>query len=176
MNDQQTPENRGQPRRLWRYVIGASLVGAIAAGLGVASLAYAQAGGYGGRHGGLYDADPQTMQNRVEAMVKFRLAGIDASEAQQSKIADIMVSAARDLRPLHKQQREAHKAAMALLSKPQIDRGALETLRVKQMGLADQISRRVTQSMADAAEVLTPDQRAKLAEQMAKRHRRHGTG
>ncbi len=176
MNDQQTPENRGQPRRPWQYVIGASLIGAIAAGLGAASLARAHDGWYGGRHGGLYSADPQTMQNRAEAMVKFRLAGIDASEAQQSKIADIMVSAARDLRPLREQQHDAHKAAIALLAKPQIDRGALEALRVKQMQLADQISKRATQSMADAADVLTADQRAKLAALMAKRHGRSGTG
>jgi Spy/CpxP family protein refolding chaperone len=42
------------------------------------------------------------------------------------------------------------------------------------MQLADQISKRFTQSMADAADVLTADQRAKLAELRAKRHGRSG--
>ncbi len=177
MNDRQTPENPGQPRRIWRYVILTTLIGAVAAGLGAASLGYAQRGGwYGGGRGGFYDADPQTMQRRAEAMVKFRLARIDASEAQQKQIADIMVASMNDLRTLRQQYREAHKAALDILGQPKIDRAALEALRVKEMQLTDQISKRVTQSLADAAEVLTPEQRAKLAQSMAHRHGPRGTG
>jgi Spy/CpxP family protein refolding chaperone len=66
---------------------------------------------------------------------------------------------------------------MQLLSQPQIDRGALEALRAKQSRAMDEISRRLTQSLADAAEVLTPEQRGKLAERMERRRGRwHGRG
>jgi periplasmic protein CpxP/Spy len=37
------------------------------------------------------------------------------------------------------------------------------------MQAADALSRRMTQAMADAAEVLTPEQRAKVAEHMQRR-------
>jgi Spy/CpxP family protein refolding chaperone len=80
----------------------------------------------------------------------------------------------RELRPLRDQAREARRQVMDILSKPQIDRGALEALRAKQAQTMDQISRRISQSLADAAEVLTPDQRAKLAERMGERRHRHG--
>jgi len=61
-----------------------------------------------------------------------------------------------------------------LLAAPTIDRAALEQVRVAQMQSADARSRRTLQAMADAAEVLTPEQRAKAAERMRRRmERRH---
>ena len=100
-----------------------------------------------------------------------------ANSLEPKKIAEIMTTAMRELRPLREQGREARRQAMEILSKPQVDRGALEALRAKQVQLADQVSRRITQSLADAAEALTPDQRAKLAERMeSRRGRWHGRG
>ena len=84
-----------------------------------------------------------------------------------------MTTTMRDMRPLREQHRQARKQVMEMLSKPQIDRTALEAVRTKEIQVADQLSKRLTQSMADAAEVLTPDQRAKLAEKMAQHRGRH---
>jgi hypothetical protein len=53
-----------------------------------------------------------------------------------------------------------------VFSAASIDRNALEQLRSEQMRLAESISRRMLAQMADAAEVLTPAQRTKLAERM----------
>ncbi len=162
-------------RRPWRGLAIASLIGGLAAGLG-AGLAHAHGPhGWGGWHRGFDDSDPQAMQRRAEASVRWMLADIDATEAQQQKITEIMLTTMRELRPVREQARAARRQAMEILSKPQVDRGALEALRAQQSQLVDQISRRLTDSLADAAEVLTPDQRAKLAERMA-RHRggRHG--
>ena len=113
---------------------------------------------------------PQVMQRRAEARVKWLLADIDASDAQQKKIAELMTATMTDLRPLRQQARDARREAMQLLAQPQIDRGALEALRAKQAQAMELISRRITQSLADAAEVLTPEQRAKLAARMERRH------
>jgi Spy/CpxP family protein refolding chaperone len=162
------------PRHWWRRLTLASLVAVLVAGGG---LAHAHGGpGWGGWHRGADDADPQVMQRRAEARVKWMLADVDATEAQQKKIAELMTAAMTDLRPLRQQARDARREAMQLLAQPQIDRGALEALRAKQAQAMDYISRRITQSLADAAEVLTPEQRAKLAQRMERRHGRHGRG
>jgi len=173
VNDQFRPEgtpSSHRARRTWRRFAIASVIGGLIAGLG--GLAHAHGGPGWGGHGwhGFDESNPQAMQRRAEARVKWMLADIDASEAQQKKIAEIMTANMRELQPLRRQARDARRQAMELLAQPQIDRGALEALRAQQAQLVDQISRRITQSLADAAEVLTPDQRAKLAERMRERH------
>ena len=55
------------------------------------------------------------------------------------------------------------------MSAPVIDRAALEQIRASQLQLAEQLSLRITQALADTAEVLTPEQRAALAERIQRR-------
>ena len=122
-----------------------------------------------GRHGG-----GAMSEERIEKMVKHLGVEIDATPEQQEKLAAIAKQAAKDLEPLRGQAMEARKQAMELLSQPTVDRAALEKLRVSKLEHADAVSRRITQALGDAAEVLTPEQRKKLAEHMANRRGRWG--
>jgi Spy/CpxP family protein refolding chaperone len=70
--------------------------------------------------------------------------------------------------------REARQQAVALLAEPTVDRAALEVLRAGQLQLAEGASRRLTQALADVADVLTPEQRRQLAERAARWHGRRG--
>ena len=101
-------------------------------------------------------------------MVKHLAVEVDATPEQQEKLVAIAKSAAKDLAPLRGQAMETRKQAMELLSAPSIDRAAIEKLRLAKLQHADAASRRVTQAFADAAEVLTPEQRKKLAEHAAR--------
>jgi Spy/CpxP family protein refolding chaperone len=78
------------------------------------------------------------------------------------------------------QMRGLMQQRMKLLAAPQIDRGALEALRDKQMALANQLSRDRTQTQYEMAQILTPKQRAKLYAMMEHRmermEHRHGPG
>jgi len=55
---------------------------------------------------------------------------------------------------------------------PSIDRARVEALRLEQMQQADRGSRRIVQGLADAAEVLIPSQRIRLAAHLKAAH--HG--
>jgi Spy/CpxP family protein refolding chaperone len=124
--------------------------------------------GQPGWHGG-FDADPAAQGRRIDAMLGRWLADVDATPEQRERIAAIMKGAANDLAANRASRADARRQALALLAAPTIDRAQLEKLRVEQMQLADFSSRRMLQAMADSAEVLTPAQRAKLAERRAQR-------
>lgn len=166
----------GQARRPWRRFLLAALVGGLTAGAGAHAFAHGGPfGGMGGPRGwgmGAGETDPAAMQRRAEGMVRMWLADVDVSEAQQKRIAEIMSTTMRELAPLREKHREGRQQAIAALAKPQVDRNALEAIRAQQLALADQMSRRMTQSMVEVAEVLTPEQRAKVAERMQARHER----
>jgi len=144
---------------------------ALAGGAAVAQPMPGGPGGPGGGWHGGFDMDPATQGKRIDAMVAWWLADVDASAEQRERIAAIMKGAANDLAANRKSRADARRQAMALLAAPTIDRAELEKLRVEQMQLADFSSRRMLQAMADSADVLTPAQRAKIAE---KRQQRRG--
>jgi Spy/CpxP family protein refolding chaperone len=125
--------------------------------------------GFGGWHGGMNDMDPAAMTRRIEAMVAFSLADIDASPEQRERITAIMKAAATDLQSSRTQHMQARRRSMELLAAPKIDRAQLEKLRAEQMQLGDAASRRMLQAMMDSAEVLAPEQRSKLAERWQRR-------
>ena len=111
-------------------------------------------------------------------MLKHLYVEIDATQAQQQQLDPIVRGAVKDLMPLRRRLREARLQAMDLFTRDHVDRAAFEKLRREQMELADQASKRLTEALADAAEVLTPLQRKQLAERF--RHMRgrrwHGRG
>jgi Spy/CpxP family protein refolding chaperone len=138
----------------------------------LAALAAGFVGGYAGRSfahgpGSLMSEtmDPAQMDERVERMVKHLAVEVDATPEQREKLTTIAQSAARDLAPLRGNMKRAHQRAIDLLSAEKVDHAAVENLRAEQIALMDAVTKRLTQALADAADVLTVDQRRKLAEQ-----------
>jgi Spy/CpxP family protein refolding chaperone len=147
----------------------ATLLGGLAAGVGFKALAH---GGWrrGAMHGPI---DPAELEQRLDRMLKHLYVEIDATEEQKQKLEPIVKQAAKDLAPMRESLHAGRREAIELLTQDRIDAAAIEALRAKQIGLADQASQRLTRALADAAEVLTPEQRKGLAAHFARRHYRH---
>lgn len=122
--------------------------------------------------------DPARMDEQVDRMVKRFASTVDATPEQQQKLAAIARGASRDVAPARDKLRDARKQAIEIGRAPTVDRAALEKLRAEQLQLADSVSKRMTQALADAAEVLTPEQRQKISGRLAERleRREHGWG
>ncbi|MBL8384301.1 MAG: Spy/CpxP family protein refolding chaperone [Burkholderiales bacterium] len=178
--DTPTPQAAGTPctrgrRHGFRFGKALTVIAiAAAAGFagGYAGKSFAQ--GFGQRGAMSAALDPAQMDERVERMVRHFAVAVDASPEQKDRLAAIARDVARDMAPLREKMRAARKEGIALMAAPAVDRAALERLRAEQVGLADASSRRVTQALADAAEVLTPEQRQKLAERAQRFGERRG--
>lgn len=107
---------------------------------------------------------PAQIDDRIDRMTKHMAIELDATAEQQAKLATIAKAAVADLRPLQEKARAARAQAVTLLTAPSIDRSAIERLRAENVGLAETASKRITQALADAAEVLSPEQRRKVAD------------
>ena len=155
--------------RRWLFAGIAAVVGAVSiAGISYADNAPGCDGprhGMMGRHGDMMD--PAQAGARVDRMIERMLA--DGTATQKAQVAAIIKAALADLKPLREQHRTARAEGIKLLTQPTVDRAALEQLRASQLQLAEQMSKRLTQALADTAEVLTPEQRARLGERLAKR-------
>ncbi|MGE5777772.1 MAG: Spy/CpxP family protein refolding chaperone [Hyphomicrobiales bacterium] len=165
-------QRRGRRGTFLIALVAVALVAGITGNL--LSKAFGQGGSWhhiswhdGGVFGG--PLSPAQIDDRIDRMTKHMAIELDATTDQQVKIANIAKAAVADLRPLHEKAHATRAQAITLLTAPTIDRSAIERLRAEQIGLAETASKRIAQALADVAEVLSPEQRRKVADWMASR-------
>jgi Spy/CpxP family protein refolding chaperone len=110
--------------------------------------------------------DPAQAEDRADRMVRHMAIELDATDAQQDKLRAVVKAAVKDLIPLREKAQSARLKARELLTQPTIDRAEIEKFRTEQVALADTFTKRVSQAIGDAAEILTPDQRRKLNDRL----------
>jgi Spy/CpxP family protein refolding chaperone len=71
---------------------------------------------------------------------------------------------------MREQHHQNHQTMLQALTRPTIDRAALGDIRDAELQLAEEVSKRLVTSLADIAEVLTPEQRTRLAEFIGRWH------
>ena len=121
-----------------------------------------------GGQGMMFHGSPEHMGRMIDHM----LDGLNASDAQRSQIKQIAVQAAADLKAQAASGRGLRQRGMQIFAAPTVDANAAEQLRQQMLQQHDQMSRRVTQAMVAVANVLTPEQRAKIGERMGDRQAR----
>lgn len=159
-------EDRTTKRRSFFKRAGmVTVIGGLMAGIGVTGWAH----GEHGHRGAAFAPE------RVEFMVKHLAVDVDATPEQRARLTEIAKAAATELAPMREKAKAARKQAIDLLGSPTVDRAAMERLRAEQIAAMDAVSRRLTKAIADAAEVLTPEQRKQLAVRFRDHPRRtHG--
>ncbi|MBI5258536.1 MAG: periplasmic heavy metal sensor [Burkholderiales bacterium] len=156
-------------RSAWR-ITGAALILALAGT--AAQMAQAQPGGGMGPMGGpmgAHMAGPMGGGHFGGGMHLRLLQQVGASAEQQAKIQDIMKAARDDVRAQRQAAGDLRAQMAQVMAAPTVDARAAETLRQKMSAVHEATSKRMLQAMLDASAVLTPEQRQKLAEQMAQR-------
>ena len=164
------PPNRGR-RTGWivAALIAAGLTGAAASsalshGFGFGSPGFGPGGWHGRFMGG--PLDPKQIEDRADRMVRHVAIEIDATNEQQEKLRNVVRGAVRDILPMRERAQAARARARELLTQDKIDRAEIEKFRTDQAALADAFSKRVAQAVGDAAEILTPEQRRKIADRL----------
>ena len=107
------------------------------------------------------------------------LSKTDATAEQKKKVAEILQSAMKDMKPFRDQRVENRKALEAAMQAPTLDAARIEQLRAEQVKIADASSKRFTQALVDAGNVLSPAQRQAFFKAWSERHgdrmgRKHG--
>jgi len=156
----------GKARGLKRLAAGVL----IAVSATVALSAWAQPGP-GGHHGGGFGGPAMFMGSpeHVNRAVDHMLDRLNATDAQRTQIKQIVQQAAADLKAQHDSVRGLHEKSLQIFAAPTVDAAAAESVRQQMVAQHDATSRRVLQAMLDISRVLTPEQRAKIAEQVKQR-------
>jgi periplasmic protein CpxP/Spy len=119
----------------------------------------ATAQGPGARHGGDF-LGPMMMDM------------LDLSDAQQAQIQQIYRSSKASLKPLWSQERESHLAMVKLITSGAFDPAKATAIANQESQIRAQLEVEHAKLAAQAYEILTPDQKTKLNEFMAKREQR----
>jgi protein CpxP len=98
------------------------------------------------------------------------LSRVDATQEQRDKINAIVKATVNDVVALRKDPAAQRGKVLAIFKADSIDRSALEAIRAEKLALGEKASKRIVQAIADAAEVLKPEQRRQLAAEWERRH------
>ena len=166
----QPPPSKARRRFLTGLVMGGFLGSLLAGGFNLYAHAqhgpgwWFQAGHGPGGHFRHAAYDPEMMSARIEFATDWLLSRIDATDEQRQRVKAIVQATVQDLGQVRDQHIQNRQMLLQALAQPTIDRTALEDIRQAGLHLVDTASARIITALEDVADVLTPEQRTKLAE------------
>jgi periplasmic protein CpxP/Spy len=157
----------------WRRVAIAGAIAVVAMGVGAAAATNGVSTFYGpAMHVAMNKGGGMGM-GFAERRFERTMREIEATDEQADRLRDIFEAARDELMPARADFHAFRDELAALISAPRIDRDAAERLRAERVEALDRASRRMTEALLEAAEVLTPEQRVALVEKFEER-RWHG--
>ncbi len=93
---------------------------------------------------------------------------LDLTDAQQAQIKQIHQNAKPTMQPLMDQERQSHQALMQLITSGNFSEAAAKKILDQESQVHEQVALQHAQLAAQAYQVLTPEQKTKLAQVMAR--------
>jgi Spy/CpxP family protein refolding chaperone len=159
-----TSHARPSTSRRWTWLLALPLC----AGLSI-SAAQAGQGHHGGR--GFGDQAGLAMGGGGHHFDRL-LSAANATDAQKAQIKAAWDAARPQLQTVRDERMKLHQQLQQALAAPTIDTTKVETLRRQSVQLMDKASAITTQAFVTSAQVLTPEQRQKVATALDQRHNR----
>ena len=114
-------------------------------------------------------AHHSSSEKRIERGIRHLAIEIDATSEQEAELIGLAKGAVKDLHAFRTMMRGDVKDLADLLTAPTVDRAAIESFRAERIEKLDQLSERLVDVVAQAGEILTEEQRVKVAEMIAER-------
>lgn len=117
------------------------------------------------------------MEKRMAERVERVFSKVGATDEQKARARIIVETSAEQMKAMRPADGSGPKEMLALLSAESIDRDRIEQLRAARHAQMDERSKLMTRTLADLAEVLTPEQRKEAAKSLARLgggHPHHG--
>lgn len=142
------------------------------AAMGVLAVNVAFAGGGWGGHCGPHGAMNASPDEKASFVAQRLADRADATEQQQADIEAVLVDLFTDMDALKAEKETFRAQAKDVLTADTVDADALQSLRAKGLKTADDASVQIVDALADVANILTPEQRADLADDWEAMHKR----
>ena len=171
-------ERHGGRRRARGWLVALALIGLGAVGGAMTTVAvdaeahggWRHAMGGFGHHRSHRATDPARVTEKLQRMSAWALGSVDATDEQRERVDAILAEAVNDVFPLRAEHEAHRRDLVAELARPQIDRDALDRVRIAELALAEKATARLLDATVAVAEVLELEQRQRLMERFA-RHR-----
>ena len=167
-------------RSLWKEILGGALLSVLVLGLALAAAPppalgawFGRAAFTGHRHGD-WGTNPERARKHAEFMTEFVLDEVDATPEQTEQVTVIVLGFMQEMQGLRELHRDRHELLLAELSRPEISRVSIQSLRAEELATLDALSQKLVDAVVDAASVLSPEQRVKLVELAQEMRGRHG--
>lgn len=160
---EETEKPRTNPRR-YRSWKRWALIAGIPLAAGLAFLPRVMAWG-GGHHFGHHHAESaDELRERAGQRADWVLDKLDATDEQRTQVQAIVDRTAPEAFELMTEGRQVRKALRAALLGEQVDEQAVQQARAELDSIADRGSELMLDTLAEVSRVLTPEQRAKIAD------------
>ncbi len=111
---------------------------------------------------------PEEFRARIEKVTERALRKADATDDQKARIRPIADDLAAALYGFREEHRAIRGRFVKAFEADRVDPGEVAKIREDAVALADRASKKVTEALVKASEILTPEQRRRLAERWKK--------